>query len=1038
LALTLGVPAAATAAPRTSDDAFTKAPSKGRISATVTPRLLDPDKKINVMVELRGDPVAVAQAKADRTFTSAERKGVKQKLRKAQDAISGDIAAKGGKVYSHLQSAYNGMGVRIARGKAAGLAKLPGVVAVHTLTAKSVDNTVSIPFLGVPQVWQDTGYTGKGVKVAIIDTGIDFTHADFGGPGTVAAWDAAHAASAAEADPALFGPAAPRVKGGYDFVGDDYDANGEKGPTTPSPDPNPLDCYGHGSHVAGTTGGSGVTADGKTYAGPYNADTAKAAFKVGPGVAPQVDLYSLKVFGCDGSTDVTVDAIDWAVDHGMDVINMSLGSPFGSPDDPDAVAASNAVAAGVVVVASSGNEGQNPYMTGTPGSGRGVISVSAVDSTASFPGANLTADSIEAIEAINANGAKLTGATYPVFVVKDNPKTPENEALGCSVDAFEGVAAGQLAVVDRGTCARAAKAIFGQQAGAGAVLMINNAPGFPPYEGEITSNPDDGVAYTVTIPFLGVGLESADAVRERDGKSLTVTAATLKNPSFRDYASFSSSGPASGDSSMKPNVSAPGVSISSAGVGTGNEAAINSGTSMAAPHVAGVAALAVQAHPAWRADEIAAALGSTADPDKLKENGYAPLLGGGLVDAAQSVATTTFATGDTFRTDNGRIAAPSLSFGFDEPTIASVETKVLTITNRGSRAVTYKVSADQFEGSVKAKVRFSANQVRVPARGSARVAVTLLVPAATIGSSLDQNDPFGFKQVSGNVVLRSSQGVLRVPYLQVPRAQAHVIADLARSHGGPYGASVDSIGKPKPGQPSGPLAVRLANPFGALDADADFYTWGLSDGRDATAGQGSSGYDLRAAGVQSFDQGSDTLVVFALNLHDRYSNAASNEYDVPVDTNGDGKFDYLVFSYDSGLIRSGEADGNAEVFVQTAAGELFPSGYMAQAPTDSSTLLLPVDASTLGLSSTAGAFRYSAASFGGYGGEDEFSGWASYNPWAKAIADGDYVTVERNKTAEVSVAVDPAGLATQKPKGLMVVVFDNRSGAAEAQLLSVR
>jgi subtilisin family serine protease len=164
----------------------------------------------------------------------------------------------------------------------------------------------------------------------------------------VAAFDAAKANSAQPADPALYGPDAPRVKGGIDLVGDDYNAdpNSASYQPVPHPDDNPLDCNGHGSHVAGTAGGSGVLADGTTYRGPYDSTTPSNQFRVGPGVAPQVDLYAVRVFGCEGSTDVVVPALDWAVDHGMDVVNMSLGSSFGRADDPDAVAAANAVGAG--------------------------------------------------------------------------------------------------------------------------------------------------------------------------------------------------------------------------------------------------------------------------------------------------------------------------------------------------------------------------------------------------------------------------------------------------------------------------------------------------------------------------------------------------------------------------------------------------------------------------------------------------------------------------------------------------------------------
>src|SRR5439155_16030809 len=119
-----------------------------------------------------------------------------------------------------------------------------------------------------------------------------------------------------------------------------------------------------------------------------------------------------------------------------------------------------------------------------------------------FPGATLTFSGTT-IPAINANGFALSGSsTFNVKVIKN---ADETLSLGCSVAAFGGpLPPNTIAVVNRGTCARVAKAIYGQQAGAAAVVMVNNATSFPPFEGTITSNPDIGEAYTVTIPFLGV------------------------------------------------------------------------------------------------------------------------------------------------------------------------------------------------------------------------------------------------------------------------------------------------------------------------------------------------------------------------------------------------------------------------------------------------------------------------------------------------------------------------------------------------------
>lgn len=1007
---------------------FTQSDSRGSVDSSISASAIGSDGRVTVIIEMTGDPVAVVQAEKGRDLTSSERSSVKGKLKKAQDSIRGSITGKGGKIQAQMQSAYNGIQASVPASQLDAVADLPGVVAIHPVRTYELDNSVSVPFLGVPQVWENTGYTGENVKVAILDTGIDYTHATFGGPGTVESYEAAAATSDQPADPALYGPNAPRVKGGIDLVGDDYNAdpNSDSYQPVPHPDDNPLDCEGHGSHVAGTAGGSGVLADGSTYTGAYDSTTSSNEFRVGPGVAPESDLYAVRVFGCDGSTDVVVPAIDWAVANGMDVINMSLGSSYGRGDDPDAVAAANAVGAGVVVVASAGNSGHNPYLTGSPGTGDGVIAVSAVDSTESFPGAEITVGG-DTVEAINANGASLDGiGDLTVVRVTDDPATSENEALGCSVEAFTkaGIVSGgnQLAVVSRGTCARAAKPIFGQQAGAAAVVMVNTSDDLPPYEGQITSNPDTGDEFLVTIPFLGV--RSSDGAAFTAGATATITAATISNPGFRGYASFTSAGPRSGDSAISPDVAAPGVSISSAAVGTGNGAAILSGTSMAAPHVAGVAALTVQSHPKWTAPQISAAIVSTADPDKVA--GQSLTIGGlGLVDTAQAVATQVTATGDAFRTESGWARESALSFGFQESALGFGGVKTVTLTNHGKKSVTYTVSSTPSEQSAKASVKFSTKKVTVRAGGTAKLVVAVAGAAKDVPTSVLSDDQFAFYEISGDVVLTSKDSTLRVPYLLVPRSNSKV------------SANVSTLFSHKDKVKDATKKISLRNSLGALDAGADVYTWGLSDKKDVSKAIVDTGYDLRAAGVQSFAQGDDHLLVFAVNTHKRWSNAASNEFDVVLDVDGDGEPDYIVFSYDSGAVRAGSVDGVAEVFVQEiATGALAATGFLAQAPTDSSTILLPVWASDVDVS---GEFDYTVQSFSlTNSGSDAFSGTATYDPTAPAISNGQYATVPKRGKATVEVEVDADAYKAQKPLGSMVVVFDNQSGAGEALLLKVK
>lgn len=1024
LALLLPSAAAYAATPDGSDPSsrFLPAASAGKVSTSFTSAAIGADGLVTVVVEMTGDPVAVVEAEQGRELSDGERGDVKSRLKDAQEPVSAAIEDKGGSVQAEMQSAYNGLQAKVPAAELDAIASMPNVVAVHPVRTYSVDNAVSVPFLGVPQVWESTGYTGQNVKVAIIDTGIDYTHATFGGPGTVEAFQAAAATSAQPADPALYGPDAPRVKGGIDLVGDDYNAD----PTSasyqpvPHPDDNPLDCNGHGSHVAGTTGGSGVLADGTTYPGPYDTTTPSNTFRVGPGVAPQVDLYAVRVFGCEGSTDVVVPALDWAVDNGMDVVNMSLGSSFGRGDDPDAVAAANAVGAGVVVVASSGNAGHNPYLTGSPGTGDGVISVSAVDSAEGFPGATVTVDGAP-VEAINANGASLDGLG-DLSVVR---LTGDN-VLGCSAAAFTaaGIVPGgkQLAVVDRGSCARVAKAIYGQQAGAAAVVMVNTTDDLPPYEGAVTANPDTGEAFDLTIPFLGV--RSSNGPVFVSGATASLVATQIANPGFRGYASFSSSGPRSGDSAISPDVAAPGVSISSAAVGSGNGAAILSGTSMAAPHVAGVAALSAEAHPSWTAPQIAASVVSTADPDKVA--GQSLTLGGvGLVDAAQAVATTVTATGDAFRTESGWARESALSFGFQESPLGFGAVKTVTVRNDGPTAVRYDVSTAPSAQSKKARIILSNRSITVPAGGTAKLLLIVAAAAKDVPSSVGASDQFAFSEISGDIVLSAADSTLRVPYLLVPRADSTVKATA----NGPWFGGKQKVA-------DGTKKLTLRNLAGALPAGADVYTWGLSDPKDAAASLPDTGYDIRAVGVQSFAEGDDHLMVFAMNMHHRWSNAAANEYDIVIDTDRDGQADWIVLSADSGAVRNGDTNGLSEVFIVNAkTKELAAAGFLTQAPTDSSTLLLPVRASDLGIT---GAFSYTAETFASNNASDAVDGWATYDPTAPAISNGQYVTVPRRGSASVDVSFNAKQIEAQKPLGSMVVVMDNQSGADEALLLPLK
>jgi minor extracellular serine protease Vpr len=201
---------------------------------------------------------------------------------------------------------------------------------------------------------------------------------------------------------------------------------------------------------------------------------------------------------------------------------------------------------------------------------------------------------------------------------------------------------------------------------------------------------------------------------------------------------------------------------------------------------------------------------------------------------------------------------------------------------------------------------------------------------------------------------------------------------------------------------------------------------------------GGGGYDLQAAGVQSFPlSATDAIMYFALSTHDRWSNAAVNEYDIVIDTTGDGAADFVVIGYDLGALTTGSFDGRLAVFRLNLATGALSALYLATAPTDSSTLLLPIFASDLGLTPEAGTFTYSVQSFSLEGaGADAMPGTASFNPFDPALEEFPYAVVAPGASTSVDVSFDPQAFAKQKPLGIMVVSTDDAAGA-EVQLIEV-
>lgn len=965
------------------------------IDPALLPLVADPDRRITVMVELDAAPVAVEQANAGTDLSEAAKTTIRDRIKRDQALVKARVEALGGTVVTQMQDAYNGMRVQVNAGDLAAVADTAGVSRIHSLFKYELDNSSSVPYLFTPQVWESLGLTGSDVKVAVIDTGIDYYHANFGGSGDPADY-AADDRTVIEAGtfPTL------KVAGGYDFAGDAYDASSDD-PTisTPAPDPDPLDCHFHGSHVAGTAAGQGVLSDGSTYVGPYDSTTHANAFNVGPGMAPEATLYALKVFGCEGSTDVTVEAINWAVANDMDVINMSLGSPFGRSDDPTAVASDNAAAAGVIVVASAGNEGAGLYITGSPGSATNVISVAALDTIASVPQAAVTFDSTT-ITMQNSNGAPLPPGD-PVLWALDNLGADEH--LGCLQSDFEAQAPGdgwanKIVVTTRGVCARVDRAINGQAVGAAAVIMINTGPGFPPFEGPIAG---------VTIPFLGAMESDGAALTAAHGATATLTdPGAAANPGYQSLADFTSGGPRMGDSAAKPDVTAPGVSIVSSFFSTGIGGVTSSGTSMAAPHVAGLAALVRQANPGWSVEDVKAAIVNTSQPSGVA-NYSTRLAGAGMIDPTDATTAAVVAVGDP--------GTASLSFGYEEAANKWITSRQITVRNHGPSAVTYVPTVEwDTNAAGNAALSVAPGSVDVGPGQEKTVTVKLTVDVANV--------PAGFNTASGNVLLTGSDGSeLRVPFMAVPRGRAAVASLPVIQRVRTNTSEVDF------------WSLNLARATGTVDS----YAWGLSDPR------GDSDWnDIRAVGVQSFPDAFEpgsSLGVFALNTYNMTSNASVTEWDILIDSGNDGSFDYVVIGFDLGALTTGEFDGQLASFVLDLSTGVIEPWFLAGAGINSSTVLLPVVWEVIGVNAADPEFGYAVQAFSleDLSDAEIVDGFGVFNAFEQPVETGFFGVLERGDLISWTAGIDPAAVEDLGVMGWMLVGTENRSGNRQAQLVAV-
>ena len=846
------------------------------------------DEQIMVVVEMDQMPLAayyMQKKSLNEPLSKIVQQNYLNSLQSNHIILKNSLEKLGGQVIAHYYRVYNGLLVRIPVGQVEGVRQLPGVKEIHPAPVHKPALSVSVPLIRATEVISQTGFDGSGITIAIIDTGVDYTHAAFGGSGNPNDY--------VNNDPDIIEPGTfptAKVIGGYDFAGTIYDAGCTKADeqagicsSVPVEDEDPLDENGHGTHVASIAAGLPVAGNPG----------------IAQGVAPGASIYALKVFGKSGSTNLVISAIEWALDPNkdgdlsdhVDVINLSVGSDYGlaTDKDPEIVAINYASKLGIVVVAASGNAGDIHYITSSPGVADAAISVAA-STTGYLTGPTLSISNTSIItntnifyqpsEFDNDTGHFTTSVSAPLFYVGKLTGVSTDELctiIGVPAKALEN----KIALIRRGSCNFNTKVNNAWELGALGAIIFNYA---------------DGGNYFVTMSSGQVNIP-AGFIRYEDGislihdhnKTVFISAedevVTLPDRySLADnLAVFSSRGPRGYDSKLKPDLTAPGAGIYAALMGSGTGGVSMSGTSMATPHVSGVVALIKQAHRDWSAEQIKAALMNTAI-NLVDENGASmsdiPRQGAGRVDAYRSVLCDAIAIGDS--------NLVSLNWGVIPFTNNTVyDTKYVTLQNFSTSAKTYTVSWSFGSHSEQdgLSLNMSTTVELKPSPGFAYFPITLSFDGSKVS-----NEVFKLEEYYGFVEFKNTedaQDVLRLPFYVIPQPYSQLIIT---------GSSSDET--------SGTIHIEQSGPITSSIQVYSLYFLGEDDPSVGDEG------DLRMVGMD-YGWTSDTygpIIKVAFNVFGSWHTPQPYfaEIDLYLDVNEDGKDDYLDFNWNYGAALGGD------------------------------------------------------------------------------------------------------------------------------------
>jgi subtilisin family serine protease len=1004
--------------------------SRLTIGGTPVTQRFDPELRkntgtIEVIVQLAGIPLAVANGenarRAGGLMTRAQQMEYSRAIRRNQDEVLAQIVALGGEEIARVRIAYNAVIVRVDASTVADIAAIAGVYTVKRVNDYRVSLGETVPYVGASAARQ-IGLDGTGVKVAVLDSGIDYTHRNLGGPGTRAAYEAAYGAGAADPRNTVTDELFPTAKvvGGYDFVGEAW--TGAADSPALAPDADPIDFGSHGTHVADIIAGRSL--DGTHL-----------------GVAPGASLLAVKVCSalttaCSGIAilegfDFALDPNgDGAMDDAADIINLSLGAPYGQREDSTSAAAENAARAGVVVVAAAGNSSDRQYALNSPAEAPDVIAVGQTQ----VPGAvavPLVVNSPASPPRVFGNTATIDWA--PISAGAQGDVVYIGRACRSAGDAIPANLAGKIALVDRGGCNVSEKVRAASDAGAAGVLIglttSGDALSFA-NGGECPLIPD-----STCKPTLVISRAAASSMKMSAATPINVTLSGARGIALQgSLAGTSSRGPSFDRNQIKPDLAAPGASVSAiAGTGSGEEAF--GGTSGATPVVAGAAAILLQAYPDRAPWQIKSLLMNTAATEILanpvtQPRVLAPItrIGGGEVRVERALASTTAAWDTVMRTG-------SLSFGYLNVAEPTTLTRRVTVQNYSQQARTYDVFGEfRYAKDATGAVQVSLpRNIFVPARGTQTFEVVMKIDPAKLPDWRLDGGRFGGLGTSmqsvefdGYIRIHDANDFVHLAWHVLP----HKSADL---HAGAKSVTLDSSNRG---------AFTLQNLSRTKAGDFDIFALTGTSPRIPRADLPGDGddfaiTDLAAVGVRMIDE---QFLQFAINTFGRRSHPAyPAEFDVFIDTNRDGKADYDVFTLESGGMTQ---TGQTAVAVQRLSGPVKGPAHIvffADADLNSGSIILTVPLAALQMT-PATKFRFDVVAFDNY-----FTGEATdsiermeFTPAVPRFISRSLQTGSVGPLSSASIVVDAVdGGATASPSqtGLLLMYRDAK---LEAETIQVR